>query len=661
MFAISQNAILALVFISCVIGMGFALKLIRFILNQPDAPPKVKEIADMIHRGALSFLNKEYEVMLVFMILIVGVLFFVLKSPIMALLFVCGSVCSATAGRIGMHVSTRANSRTAIAAEKSLPQALKIAFSSGVVIGLFVVSIGLMGVALFYYIYQDPKILFGFAFGSSFIALFARVGGGIFTKAADVGADLVGKVEKGLPEDDPRNPVVIADNVGDNVGDVAGMGADLFESYVASIVAAMVIGATFYPSNPAMAVMLPLMLAGVGILCSIIGTFFVKVVEGKSVFHALNKGMFAASLAMAAASYFIINSMLGDMNLFWSTIIGLISGLVIGLSTEYYTSKNQRPTQGIAKASTTGAGTTVIAGLAIGMHSTTIPVLIVGFTMMWSYNIAGMFGVAISAIGMLSTLGITLAAETYGAVADNAQGLSEMGGLSKKALERTGELDAIGNTTSAIGKGFAIGSAALTSVVLFIDYVHSTGIAGIDASNPGVIMGLFIGGLLPFVFSALLMNSVGNAAQKMVEEARRQFHTIKGLLKGKAKPDVEKCIAISTRAALYNMALPGALIVTVPIVVGLVLGPEALGGMLVGSTVTGFTMALFMSNAGGAWDNAKKYIEAGHFGGKGSDAHKAAVVGDTVGDPFKDTAGPSLNILMKLMSIVAIVFVPLFL
>ncbi len=661
MYAADERTILAFVFLCCIIGLGFAFELIRFILKQQDASPKVREIADMIHKGALSFLNKEYEVMFAFMIIVAAVLFFLLKSPLMAVLFIFGSICSAISGRVGMHVSTRANSRTAVAAEKSLGDGLKIAFSSGVVMGMFVVSIGLLGVAFFYYLYQDPQILFGFAFGASFIALFARVGGGIYTKAADVGADLVGKVEKGIPEDDPRNPVVIADNVGDNVGDVAGMGADLFESYVASIVAAMVIGATFYPANPQMAVLLPLMLSAIGILCSIIGTFFVKVVEGKSVFHALNKGMFAASLIMVAGSYFVINGVLGDMNLFWATIVGLISGLVIGLSTEYYTSKNQKPTQGIAKASTTGAGTNLIAGLAIGMESTIIPVLAIGFTMMFSYNVAGMYGVAIAAVGMLSTLGITLAAETYGAVADNAQGLAEMGKMGKKVLERTGELDAIGNTTSAIGKGFAIGSAALTSVVLFIDYVHSTGIEAIDISQPEVIMGLFIGGLLPFVFSSLLMTSVGKAAQEMVEEARRQFRTIKGLMQGKAKPDVEKCIAISTKAALYNMALPGVLIVTVPIVVGLTLGPEALGGVLVGSTVTGFMLALFMANAGGAWDNAKKYIEAGNFGGKGSDAHKAAVVGDTVGDPFKDTAGPSLNILMKLMSIVAIIFVPLFL
>jgi K(+)-stimulated pyrophosphate-energized sodium pump len=661
MYVGDESTVLGFVFLCCIIGLGFAVELIRFILKQPDAPVNVRSIADMIHRGAMTFLNKEYEVMVVFMVVIASVLFFMMESPGMALMFMVGSVCSALAGRIGMHISTRANSRTAVAAEKSLNEGLKIAFSSGVVMGMFVVSIGLLGVAVFHYIYRDPNMIFGFAFGASFIALFARVGGGIYTKAADVGADLVGKVEKGIPEDDPRNPVVIADNVGDNVGDVAGMGADLFESYVASIVAAMVMGVAFYPANPAMAVLLPLVLSAVGILCSIIGTFFVRVKEGKSIFHALNKGVFAASLAMAAASYFIINGLLGDMSVFWATLLGLIGGVIMGLSTEYYTSKNQRPTQGIAKASTTGAGTALIEGIAVGMRSTIIPLLVVGFTMMVSFNISGLYGVAIAAVGMLSTLGIMLAAETYGAVADNAAGLSEMGRLGKKTRERTEELDAIGNTTAAIGKGFAIGSAALTSVVLFIDYIHATGLKGIDASQPDVILGLLIGGLLPYVFCSLLMTSVGKAAQKMVEEARRQFHTIKGLMQGKAKPDVQKCIAISTEAALYNMALPGVLIITIPIVVGLTLGVGALGGMLVGSMVTGFLMAVFMANAGGAWDNAKKYIEAGNFGGKGSDAHKAAVVGDTVGDPFKDTAGPSLNILMKLMSIVSIVFVPLFL
>ncbi len=661
-FTSTPDTVLIFVLLCGLIGLGFAFSLIRFIFRQPDGNAKVKEISEAIHKGAMTFLNKEYKVMLVFMLLIALALVLVLDDgAILALMFIVGSILSAASGRVGMYVATKANSRTAIAAEGSLAKALRIAFSSGVVMGMIVVTFGLLGVSAFYYYYHDPNLIFGFAFGASFIALFARVGGGIFTKAADVGADLVGKVEKGIPEDDPRNPAVIADNVGDNVGDVAGMGADLFESYVASIVAAMAIALTAYPGNVEMAVLLPLALSAVGILASIFGTFFVRAKEGKSASFALNNGMFAAAAAMTAGAYVVITGMLSDLSIFWATLIGLAAGLGIGLSTEYYTSKSMKPTQGIAKASTTGAGTTVIAGLAVGMWSTAIPVLIISFSMMFAYSIAGLYGVAIAAVGMLSTLGITLAAETYGAVADNAQGISEMGGLSKKALERTSELDSIGNTTAAIGKGFAIGSAALTSVVLFIQYVQAVGISSINAVKPEVIVGLFIGGLLPFVFCAMLMTSVGKAAGKIVEEARRQFREIKGLMQGKAKPDVEKCIAISTHAALTNMAIPGIMIVIIPIAVGLTLGPEALGGLLVGKTVVGFLLALFMANAGGAWDNAKKYIEAGNYGGKGSDAHKAAVVGDTVGDPFKDTAGPSLNILMKLTAIVSIVFVPLFL
>ena len=570
MFTMDADTILIFVILCGLIALGFAFSLIRFILRQEDGNAKVKEIAEAIHQGAMTFLNKEYKVMLVFMLVIALVLLMLLKDgATLALMFIVGSVFSAASGRVGMYVATKANSRTAVAAESSLGKALRIAFSSGVVMGMLVVAFGLLGISVLYYFYPDARLLFGFAFGASFIAVFARVGGGIYTKAADVGADLVGKVEKGIPEDDPRNPAVIADNVGDNVGDVAGMGADLFESYVASIIAAMVVGATLYKGDTAMAIMLPLALSAVGIIASIIGTFFVRVQEGKSAAHALNNGMFVSAIVMTGAAYVVINGMLGDMGVFWSTIVGLVAGLGIGLSTEYYTSKAMKPTQSIAEASTTGAGTNVIAGLAVGMWSTVIPVLIVGFSLMFAYNIAGLYGVAIAAVGMLSTLGITLAAETYGAVADNAQGISEMGGLSKKALERTSELDAIGNTTSAIGKGFAIGSAGLTSIVLFIDYVHAAGIPGIDIVKPEVIVGLFIGGVLPFVFCAMLMTSVGKAASKIVEEARRQFREIKGLMQGKAKPDVERCVAISTHAALTNMAVPAVLIVVVPLVVGL--------------------------------------------------------------------------------------------
>ena len=659
MLEYTANNLLIFVFLCIFIGLGFVFSLIRYIIKQDDGSEKVREIANAIHKGAMAFLNKEYRIMLLFMVLSCFALLTLEDGKTLALMFVIGSFFSALSGRVGMYIATKANSRTAIAAGTSLNKALRIAFSSGVVMGLIVVSLGLLGISVFYYFYPKPSLIFGFAFGASFIALFARVGGGIFTKAADVGADLVGKVEKGIPEDDPRNPAVIADNVGDNVGDVAGMGADLFESYVASIVAAMAIAVVSYPDNEYV-VLLPLLLSAFGIIASIFGTFFVRVREGKSVYYAMNKGIFASSLLMLIGSYFLIRMANEGLGIFFASSIGLFAGLVIGLSTQYYTSKYQKPTQSIALASTTGAGTTLIEGMSVGMFSTIIPVLTVGFSMLLSYYFAGIYGIAIAAVGMLSTLGITLAAETYGAVADNAQGIAEMAGLGKKTLDNTTELDSIGNTTAAIGKGFAIGSAALTSIVLYIEYVRASGIGSIDIVKPEVILGLFIGGLLPFVFCALLMGSVGKAASKIVEEARRQFKEIKGLMQGKAKPDVEKCIEISTHAALFHMAIPGMLIIIVPIFVGVFIGKEALGGLLVGKTVVGFLLAVFMANSGGAWDNAKKYIEAGNLGGKGSDAHKAAVIGDTVGDPFKDTAGPSLNILMKLMAIVAIVFVPLF-
>ncbi|MBI2660100.1 sodium-translocating pyrophosphatase [Candidatus Woesearchaeota archaeon] len=640
------------------ISLLVAMFLAFSILKKPAGSKKMQEISEAIHKGALTFLAKEYEVLAIFMVLAALAMYLFLDNgTALAASFVIGGVSSALAGNIGMRIATKANARTTEATKMHIGEGLKLAFHSGAVMGLSVAGIGLLGVTLLYKFFGDPNLIYGFGFGASSIALFARVGGGIYTKAADVGADLVGKVEKGIPEDDPRNPAVIADNVGDNVGDVAGMGADLFESYVNSIIAAMVLGIVLSVNHA----VLPLGLAALGISASIIGIFFVRARDEAHLFKALNKGLYISTILAAVFSYFFIKRQNLDIGIFYSALAGLAVGVVIGLFTEYYTSNKNKPTQSIAIAAKTGAGTNVIQGLAIGMLSTLVPVLAVSIAVLIAFKFAGLYGIAIAGVGMLATLGFTLAIETYGAVADNAAGISEMANVGKEVREKTEMLDAVGNTTAAIGKGFAIGSAALTALALFASFTQITKIDVMSISDPNVIIGLFIGGMLPFLFSSFAMQAVGKAASGIVEEVRRQWKTIKGLAQGKAKPDYEKCIAISTRSALKQMVMPSLLAIFSPLIVGYIFGLEALGGLLVGSIVSGFSLAIFMANSGGAWDNAKKYIEAGNLGGKGSDAHKAAVVGDTVGDPFKDTAGPSLNILIKLMSIVAIVFVPLIL
>ena len=649
---------LEFIFVVSILSLVVELLLALYILKKPAGSAKMQEISEAIHKGALTFLKKEYEVLVIFLILVALIMYLFLDNGVkLAISFIIGGFSSALAGNIGMRIATKANARTTEATKSHIGNGLKLAFYSGAVTGLSVVGIGLLGIAVLYLVFNDPNIIYGFGFGASSIALFARVGGGIYTKAADVGADLVGKVEKGIPEDDPRNPAVIADNVGDNVGDVAGMGADLFESYVNSIIATMVIGLVIFGTKQS--VILPLSLAALGILASIIGIFFVRAKDEKHLFNAMNMGLYVSTILAAIFSFSWIKYQNLDIGIFYAALSGLVVGVVIGLFTQYYTSNKYKPTQSIAVAAQTGAGTNVIQGLAIGMLSTLVPVISVSIAVLIAYKFAGLYGIAIAGVGMLTTLGFTLAIETYGAVADNAAGISEMANVGKAVREKTELLDAVGNTTAAIGKGFAIGSAALTALALFASFTQITKISVMSISDPNVIIGLFIGGMLPFLFSSFAMQAVGKAASGIVNEVRRQWKEIKGLMQGKAKPDYEKCIVISTRSALRQMIVPSLLAIFSPIIVGYTFGLQALGGLLVGSIVTGFSLAIFMANSGGAWDNAKKYIEAGNFGGKGSDAHKAAVVGDTVGDPFKDTAGPSLNILIKLMSIVAIVFVPL--
>ncbi len=643
---------------------------------------KMEEISLAIQEGAKAFLMREYQI-LAYFVVGVTILLAILATPILPeedrflalspVAFILGTIMSALAGNIGMRIATASNAKAADASSRSMSEGLNVAFSSGSVMGMSVVGLGTIGLLIMYstarflagYSAVDSTtVLFSYGFGASSIALFARVGGGIYTKAADVGADLVGKVEQGIPEDDPRNPATIADNVGDNVGDVAGMGADLFESYADSIIAAMALGAVVTIANGREDFMaLPLYIAAIGIFASILGTFVVKTYTGTDIYGILNRGLIVSSVIMAVLSAGAVWMLMETMDPFYAILAGLVAGIVIGGSTEYFTSEQKRPAQKIAEASQSGPATNIIEGLANGMYSTWIPVLAVCAAMYIAFDVAGYYGIALSAVGMLSTLGYSLATDAYGPVADNAAGIAEMAGAGEEVRERCETLDAVGNTTAAMGKGFAIGSAAITALALMSVYATVSGLEPKDLSlmDTNVLIGLFLGSMLPFIFSAMTMGAVGRAANSMVQEVRRQFKEMPGILKGTQEPDYKSCIAISTDGALHEMILPGLLAVVAPIVVGISpLGPEGLGGMLAGSIATGFLMAVFLSNAGGSWDNAKKYVEAGNLGGKGTDVHAAAVVGDTVGDPCKDTSGPSLNILIKLMSIVALVFIPLF-
>jgi K(+)-stimulated pyrophosphate-energized sodium pump len=661
------------------VALLFAAFSAQRVMAADSGNQRMIEIGVAIREGASAFLKREYMALVPFVIIVTGVLWVLIDYltlgravPATAISYLAGTIASGVTGYIGMNVAVRANVRTAAAAMRGLNPALRVAFSSGTVMGITVVGIGLLGVTILYLVFKDISVVAGFGFGASSIALFARVGGGIFTKAADVGSDLVGKIEAGIPEDDPRNAGVIADNVGDNVGDVAGMGADLFESYVGSIIAAIALAGVAVATGVAgeirwddAKVMLPLLLAAAGIFAAIIGTFAVRSGEQADfdkLLWSLRKGVYVASVLLAIAAAAIVWYLPVDFNLFWTILAGLVSGIAIGVSTEYYTSYASTPTKQIAESAQTGAATVIISGIATGMISTFIPVVAIGVTIIVAFELAGFYGVALAGVGLLSTLGITLATDAYGPVADNAGGIAEQAQLAPEVRQRTDALDALGNTTAATGKGFAIGSAALTSLALLAAYAQAVGLlsTGINLLSHTTLVGLLIGAMLPFLFSAFTMKAVGRAAMSIVEEVRRQFREIPGIMEGTTRPEYAKCVDISTREALREMVVPGVMAVVAPIATGFILGPEALGGLLIGAVGAGFMLAIMMATAGGAWDNAKKYVELGHYGGKGSDAHKAAVEGDVVGDPFKDTSGPSLNILLKLMAIVSLVFAPVF-